>query len=176
MPHVGKAHPILVAGSNIQIRPTAAFNIYTQPPYAWRVTFGLGTGALALKWESSERFSEPGVLNDDGWPEWRVLFDGDPDIYFKIIGSITDVDEFGVTQNFPYRLLDVTYHEDGTQWGRRRNWNSGQFVQNLPDWTFAIGGFLEIVNPTQFIGFQIPGMDLYQAEWEDFPDYHPYRH
>jgi len=176
MPHVGKQWPILIPGWSLQLRPGPTFNIASQPPYAWRVVFASGSGALAIKWEDSERFSEPGFLNDDGWPEWRVNFDGDPDIYFRIVGSITDVDEFGVTQTFPYRLLDVTYHEDGTQWGRRRNWNSNRYVQDLGDATFTITGLLDIVNPTQFVGFGGSGMQLFQGAWGDFPDYHPYRH
>jgi len=176
MPHVGKQWPVLVAGGNIQIRPTSTYHISLRAPYAWRVTFDDGVGSLALKWQDSERFTEPGFLNDDGWPEWRLNFDGDPDIYFRILATLTQVDEFGVTQPFLYRVLDVTYHEDGTQWGRRRNWNSGRFVEDLGSSTFTINNFLEIVNPTQFIGFSAQGMQIFQGEWEDFPDYHPYRH
>lgn len=176
MPHVGKAWPRLISAFNQPLRPGLSYHARQLPPYGWKVHFDLGVGSLAVKWQSSTRLSEPGFINDDGWAEWHLNFDDDPDIYFKIVGTITNVDEDGNPQNFPYRKLTVSYWEGATMYGRRSNWNSTNYVQLPIDWTFAINNFQEQLNPALFAGFSGTGMRIHVAEWDDYPDYHPYRY
>lgn len=176
MAHVGKPYPRHPDGFDQWVGSTSPVNSFGWAPRKWRCTFGPGAGSLAVKWSNSERYTEVGYRNADADLEWRLNFDGDPDIYFAIVGHLIRGDGIFGTQDVLYRELAVSYWEGGLMYGRRKDYRALTYVVALPAFTFNISNFQELLNPALFVGFTSPGMSVYVANWAEQPDYHPYRH
>jgi len=176
MAHVGKAYPRCMVDSNVWAKYFFTPDQFSFPPYKWKLVLGTGVGSLATKWNDSTRFSEVGFKNGDGQLEWHVEYDGDPDIFFKLEGIQIEGDGVFGSLDTMYRQLRVSYWEGGVEYGDRSNYNAFQYCADSGDWTFRFGSFLNLLNPALFTGFSLDGITIYQAEWSEVPDYHPYRH